>query len=210
MGNLNGVELFYWVAFLFGLVYSVVGVVGHGLGAGGHEVEVGGHEVEHDFGGESGHEVSHDVDGAAHVSPLNSATIAAFSAALGAIGLLSMKSAGLDPWFSFVVALVGALLVAAGVFAFVVSPLYRSQSDSTARLNDLLGTPGQVLTTIPSAGVGEIALVAGGSRLQMPAVSHDGTEIKAGQHVAILRITKGVARVAPLDEQELGLSTEDE
>ncbi|MHB1004164.1 MAG: NfeD family protein [Chloroflexota bacterium] len=208
MGDVNGIELFYWVAFLFGLGYSVVGVLGHGFNVGGHEIEVGGHGLEHGLG-EAGHDVSHDVDGGMHVSPLNSATVAAFSAALGAIGLLSLKSGGLAPWFSFVVALVGALFIAMGMFVLVIRPLYRSQSDSTVSTADLLGRAGRVLTTIPGSGVGEIGLVADGSRLQMPAISHDGTDIPAGQHVSILQIQKGVARVAPLDEQ-LDIRTDDE
>ena len=214
MGNLNAIEVFYWLAFLAGLGYALVGLLAGGLG-GGHEVDAGGgagleHEVSLDHGIQVEHEVSaeaagHDVgEAAVHVSVFNSLTIAAFLAALGGLGLIGLKFMALNTWLSFGFAFVGALLLAAILFLAVVRPLYRSENSSSPSIEAVLRAPARVRESIPIAGTGEIEYVAGGSRSVMPARAEDEEKgILKGTEVAILRVRKGVAYVVPLfDEAE--------
>lgn len=215
MGGLNGVELFYWVAFLFGFVYAVVGLFSHGFGG---DVEVDhGAALDHDLAADASgldHDLANVIHGAgaaaAHVSPFNSLTIAAFSVSLGAIGLLGLRYLGLGAWQSFGFSFLGALALAAGFFFSIVRPLYRSQSSSLPDIDELVRSPAHVRTAIPAAGVGEVVYVAGGSRFTMPARSAEETAIASGTRVAILRIRKGVAYVVPLGlEEEFSLSDAD-
>lgn len=193
MGDLNWVELFYWVAFLLGFGFAVVGVVGHGFG--------GGDGV--DTGGDLGHDLAHDA-GVDHASPFNSLTIAAFSTGLGALGLLGLRVLGLTPALSLLFAVAGGLAIGALFFFAVFRPLVRSQSDSTPDIKVLMEAPAVVRTPIPVDGFGEIVLQAGGSTFPMPARSEEGREILSGVRVAVMRIAKGVAYVVPLDEESLG------
>lgn len=213
MGEINGVELFYWVAFLLGLGYALIGVFAGNLGgdAGAeHEVSLE-HDVavehnlsiEHEVAAEHEIEAGHGVHEAAgaHVSPFNSLTIASFSAALGGFGLIGLKYVGLPPWVSFAFAFVGALAVATVFFIAVVRPLYSSESTSAPDIDELVRSPAEVRTTIPHGGLGEIVYVAGGSRIAMPARSESGNEIGRGTKVAIIRIRRGVAHVVPLYDE---------
>ncbi len=212
MGEINGIELFYWVAFLFGFGYAAFGMLSHGFGGGDADVGHGG--VDHDVAGGHGG-LEHDtVDGSSggheagagvHVSPFNSLTIAAFSVSLGALGLLGLRVGNLGAWQSFAFALTGGLLLAAGFFMAIVRPLYRSQTSSVADIDEVLRTPARVRTPIPAGGTGEIVFVAGGRRSSLPARTEDGSEIAGGVQVAILHIRKGVAYVVPLGLEEEGI-----
>ncbi len=202
MGGLNGLELFYWVAFLFGLGYGVFGLLAGGLG--GHDI-AGGHDVDlsHDLGG--GHELDagHDV-GAHHVSPVNSLTIAAFSLAVGGIGLLTYRYIGLPDWLSLLLATVGAVLVAGAFFLAVWRPLVRAQGSSSPDMREVAQALAKVRVSIPAEGLGEIVFSARGSRMQLPARSASGVPLASGTRVAIVRLHKGVAEVVSMEDEALG------
>lgn len=213
MGEINGVELFYWVAFLLGLGYALIGVFAGNFGADAgaeHEVPLE-HEVavEHDLSVEHEIAAEHELEAGqalheaigAHVSPFNSLTIAAFSAALGGFGLIGLRFAGLPSWLSFIFAFVGALVASTVFFIAVVRPLYSSESTSAPAIGELMRAPAEVRTSIPLDGLGEVIYIAGGSRFVMPARSESGSEIGRGTKVAILRIRKGVAYVVPLYDE---------
>lgn len=201
MGGLDLLELFYWVTFIFGLAYGAFGLVAGGLGEhdiGGHEVDVG-HDVavEHDVAG--GHELAGH-----HVSPFNSLTIAAFCLAVGGIGLLGYKYAGLPAWLAFLVSTIGALLVSAAFFLAVWRPLVRSQGTSSPDIQDIVEALATVRTSIPATGLGEIVFNARGSRMQLPARSDNGMPLPSGTRVAIVRVRKGVAEVVSMEDESLG------
>jgi len=218
MGGLDLLELFYWITFVFGLAYGVFGLVAGGLGGhdiGGHGVDVGhdaavGHgiSVDHDVAG--GHDVGagHEVAGH-HVSPFNSLTVAAFCLAVGGIGLLSYKYAGLPGWLAFLVSTIGALLVSAAFFLAVWRPLVRSQGSSSPDIRDLLEALATVRVSIPASGLGEVVFSARGSRMQLPARSDNGAPLPSGTRVAIVRIRKGVAEVVSMEDEALGPSPDE-
>ncbi|MCL5110870.1 MAG: hypothetical protein M1401_18800 [Chloroflexi bacterium] len=207
MGGLNGLELFYWVAFLFGLGYGVFGLLAGGLG--GHDI-AGGHDVDlsHDLGG--GHELDagHDV-GAHHVSPVNSLTIAAFSLAVGGIGLLTYRYIGLPDWLSLLLATVGAVLVAGAFFLAVWRPLVRAQGSSSPDMREVAQALAKVRVSIPAEGLGEIVFSARGSRMQLPARSASGVPLASGTRVAIVRLHKGVAEVVSMEDEALGSASDE-
>ncbi|MHB1132899.1 MAG: hypothetical protein ACYC4L_10980 [Chloroflexota bacterium] len=219
MGGIDLLELFYWIAFAFGLGYGVLGLVGGGLG--GHDVAVGQDvAVGHDFAVEhevpAGHDLAGGHDAAsmseaagAHVSPVNSLTIAACALALGAIGLLTYRYWGLPSWLSLLVASLGGLLLAVAFFFAVLRPLMRSQSNSTPDIRAVVQSLAMVRTSIPSTGLGEIVLTSGGSRTQLPARSDNGLPLPSGTRVAIVRINRGVAEVVSMEDEALGPSTEE-
>ncbi len=218
MGGLNGLELFYWVAFLFGLGYGVFGLLAGGLG--GHDI-AGGHDVDlsHDLGGghelDAGHDVgAHDLDaghevGAHHVSPVNSLTIAAFSLAVGGIGLLTYRYIGLPDWLSLLLATVGAVLVAGAFFLAVWRPLVRAQGSSSPDMREVAQALAKVRVSIPAEGLGEIVFSARGSRMQLPARSASGVPLASGTRVAIVRLHKGVAEVVSMEDEALGSASDE-
>jgi hypothetical protein len=206
---MDWLELFYWVTLLFGLGYGVFGLLAGGLG--GHDVVVGGHDVE--LGGGHDLDVSHDLDsghaaaspdvGGHHLSPFNSLTIGAFSLAVGGFGLITYRIAGFPDWASFLASTTGALLLASALFVAVWRPLVRAQGSSSPDAREVVHALAKVRVSIPAEGYGEIVFVAGGSRMQLPARSTDGVPLASGTRVAIVRLHKGVAEVASMEDESL-------
>jgi membrane protein implicated in regulation of membrane protease activity len=62
----------------------------------------------------------------------------------------------------------------------------------------LLGQEANVISPIPSDGVGEIAYVQGGSRYSAPARTENGVAIPAGRPVKITRIVGTQFYVEPI------------
>lgn len=199
-------ELLYTVAFVVGLGYGVLSVLVHGIadathgapdGIGGHDSGAG-HAADAVGGADAGgHGFLH---AATELLPLNTLTVATFLLGFGAVGLIATKALGLALLLGLILAVVGGLGVAFAFYAGVLRTLYRFQGSSVAQGEDILRATGEVITAIPSDGTGEIALVAAGSRMQLPARTRDGVAVARGARVVTLEVRQGIAYVAPLPE----------
>ena len=172
--------LAYVICFGVGLVFTIISAfMAHVFG--GHDT--GGHDGA---GGHAEAGINQDMPGFSAVNPT---IIASFVTAFGGIGMvLSKFEKTHSPLLSVPLSALGAFIIAAIVLAFFRMVFRHTQSSSEARVGQLIGTTGTIITPIPTNGVGELAYVNGGSRYTAPARSLSGAEIANGQAVKIARI----------------------
>lgn len=145
-----------------------------------------------------------DADG-----PFSLPAIAAFIGGIGFIGaipaaLLDGLSNGPRILISLAIGVIGALPLAYGALR-LTSGLMRMRTDPTLSEGDLIGRLGQVITSIPSGGLGEVRLSVGGQQLKYYARSAE--TLPAGTPVYVIDTptptSVEVVSTAPRDESPL-------
>ena len=181
----------YSVCFGVGLLFAIVSAFTSHL-FGGHDAHV---EV-----GTGGHaEAGFQDTGMPGLSPFSPTAITAFITAFGGLGLIFTKvEATKSPWLSAPLALVGALLIAAGVIWLFGTVFHKVDASSESRVATLAGTNATVITPIPANGVGEIAYVQAGARYTAPARNERAALVASGQTVKIVRIVGTQFYVTPV------------
>lgn len=185
-----------WIYFLLagiGLVYAVISLIGAEAGhidLGHIDLDVGGHDL--DMG-----DVHGDFDsGSVSITSLSSISIASFITAFGAFGLIATQLFGVSTLNSLLWAVGGGLVVAAiAHFGFIY--IFAPQVSSEVGRRDVVGLTGEVTVPIPADGVGQVALVARGTRVTYSARSADDTPIARGKQVEVLEIVGNTAVVRP-------------
>ena len=183
--------LVYAVCFGVGLLFAVVSAfMGHLFG---------GHDAHVDVGTGGHAEAGFQDTGMPGLSPFSPTTITAFLTAFGGLGLIFSKiEATRSPWISAPLAILGALVIAAGVVWLFGTVFHAVDSSSESRVATLVGMTATVITPIPANGVGEIAYVQAGSRYSAPARDERGAPVANGQTVKIVRIVGSQFYVAPI------------
>ena len=184
-------SLVYAVCFGVGLLFAVVSAfLGHLFG---------GHDVPSDIGTGGHAEAGFQDTGMPGLSPSSPTTITAFLTAFGGMGLIFSKlEATRSPWISAPLALLGALIIAAGVVWLFGTVFHKMDSSSESHVATLVGMSATVITPIPSNGVGEIAYVQAGTRYSAPARDERGAPVANGQTVKIVRIVGTQFYVSPI------------
>lgn len=185
VGNVSALDCAYFLSFGVGLVWAIFIVVTGGLGG-----DVGVPDLDV---GDAG---AFDL-GSVEVSPISPITISTFITAFGAVGIIARQLLGVSGPFSLAWSTAGGLLLASAMFLFYSRFLIGSQGSSEVRVNRLVGVVAEVIAPISEGGVGEIALVAQGSRVTYPARSSRGTAIKRGTLVVIDQMLAAQALVSP-------------
>jgi membrane protein implicated in regulation of membrane protease activity len=197
-----GIETVYIFCFVVGAVYALIAGVAAGV-FGGHTHHAGftGHDL--------GHDIHHSADpshltaqGEVHLSPISPVTITMFVTAFGGIGLTATHALTLPIVLSLPTALASGVILAGAAF-YTFSKLFQAtESSSEARVSELVGLEAEVITPIPSQGLGEIGYVARGTRFTAPARSDDGKPHPAHSMVVIERTVGSVFCVKKsLDER---------
>ncbi len=169
-------------------------LLGH-LDFGGHDAApTGAHHAggnTHTYGVQhTGHGQVSAGDGAAAAfhfpffSPLALATLAG---ATGAMGLITRHGLGLGEQWSVALAVTGALALTYVVTYAGWRVASSSRATSALREQDFAGLPAEILTPIPTDGLGEIAAIVGGQRFTGPARSSDGRAVARGTPVTVVR-----------------------
>ena len=183
--------LVYAVCFGVGLLFAIVSAfLGHLFG---------GHDAHVDVGTGGHAEAGFQDTGMLGLSPFSPTTITAFLTAFSGLGLIFTKlEATHSPWISAPLAVLGALIIAAGVVWLFGTVFHKMDSSSESHLATLAGMSATVITPIPANGVGEIAYVQAGTRYSAPARDERGAPVANGQTVKIVRIVGTQFYVAPI------------
>jgi membrane protein implicated in regulation of membrane protease activity len=159
----------------------------------------GGHDADVDVGTGGHAEAGFSDTGMPGLSPFSPTTITAFITAFGGLGMVfSRIPAVSSPWVSTPLALLGALIIAAGVVWVFGTVFHKVDSSSESRVATLVGMTATVITPIPTDGVGEIAYVQAGSRYSAPARNERNAPVSNGQTVRIVRIVGTQFYVTPI------------
>jgi membrane-bound ClpP family serine protease len=97
----------------------------------------------------------------------------------------------------------GIGLASAVVMHFLyVRPMKSSENSSGYSLKEMQGRIGEVLTTIPARGYGEVLIRMGPSNTFRQAASFNHTEIASGAKVVVVEVRDGDLWVAPFEESD--------
>jgi membrane protein implicated in regulation of membrane protease activity len=182
-------EIFLY-CFGIGSVWTVATALLGGLHVGHHH---GGH-MQH-----SGHSHGH---GHAHSSALGQwlsamvtpASLAVFLAWFGGVGFLLTRHTGLLFWIDLGIAALFGLL-GAWLLASFLHFLQTREKPLNPADYEMVGALGKVSSPIRPDGVGEFILVRDGTRTPVCARSEDGSPIRRGEEVVVVRFDKGIAYV---------------
>ena len=185
IGGVASLDCAYFLAFGVGLLWAIFIVATGGLAS---DVDV----PDLDAGDLDAFDV-----GSVEVSPISPITISTFITAFGAVGIISRQLFEVSGPLSLLLSTLGGLLLSGIMFLFYSRFLIGSQGSSEVRVSQLVGLTAEVTAPIPEDGVGEIALVAQGSRVTYPARSSQGISIKRGTLVIIDQMLGTQALVSP-------------
>lgn len=165
-------------AFLFGVVFSVISLV---IGDLGLHLHLSDHGAHGDVGG----------------LPVNTSTVLAFLAWFGGAGYLAREGFGWSAFAATAVGLVGGLVGAAIVAAFLVKVLRPHDQSLNPDDYRLPGVIARVTSTIRPGGTGEVIYEQAGVRQVSAARADNGAAIGRGEEVVVLRSSHGIAVVQP-------------
>lgn len=165
-------DVVFWGCLGFGVVYAVVTLL---------------------FG-----EITGDFFAGMEIPILQPITLVAAIAGFGGCGVFlshvtSMSSA--------------ALLVASAVFGIVlavlayflwVKPMSKAESSTTFSIKDLEGSIGEVFTTIPAEGFGEVVITRSSGRSNYIAASLEKVRIPRGTRIVVVKVENKILYVSVL------------
>jgi membrane protein implicated in regulation of membrane protease activity len=189
----NPLNIIYAAALLLGMMYTLFLLFFQGIGDAMGDLDLG-----MDFDVDVG-DFDLDADAGSDATGVSMLAIASFISSFGAFGLISVTLFDAGTVSSLLAALFGGVVVGIAAqlfFMYILSPTISSE----VRQSTLIGMTAKITTPIPANGVGQIALVAEGSRMTYSARATERAQIiSRGTPVRIERIVGGVAFVSEID-----------
>ncbi|THF74226.1 NfeD family protein [Cohnella fermenti] len=117
----------------------------------------------------------------------------------GGLGLLLHHYSSLPGYSVLVLAVLGAILVGAGMYFVYVKPMKNSENSTGYSMNELAGKLAEVLTPVPAVGYGEVLVKTVGGLSNHVAASFDKEEVPAGAKVVIVEVKEGTLYVSRME-----------
>ncbi|TYP72691.1 NfeD family protein [Paenibacillus methanolicus] len=119
----------------------------------------------------------------------------------GGAGLLLHRYAGTGPASTVTIAILIAIVSAAGLYFLYIRPMERSENSVGYSIRDLAGTLAEVLVPVPAGGYGEVTLKIGGGVTHHIASGYEGESIPAGSKVVVVEVNaqEGTLLVSKVD-----------
>lgn len=134
-------------------------------------------------------------------SVLNPTVILSFISVLSGMGYIFELRESFNSLTNFIFATLIALVIVSIIHFFILVPLSKSEQSITRSIKDLVGREGEVITTIPENGIGEILITTSLGSSGYIATSASRAAIKQGTIVSILDIDDdSVLIVEPSDD----------
>ncbi|WP_187370983.1 hypothetical protein [Gracilibacillus massiliensis] len=115
-------------------------------------------------------------------------------------GVLWTKYSQINPVYVLLISVftgVGAYVL---IYYFLVIPMSNAESSTSISVNDLKGKTGEVITTIPATGMGEVLISSPQGSRHETALSFDKQEIKQGKTIVIVEVKDQLLYVSELEE----------
>ncbi|MBO8173060.1 MAG: protease [Bacillaceae bacterium] len=181
-------DYIYWGCLLGGLVFSVLivlfGEVLDGLFEG----------INFSFG-----------DGPSFLQPM---TVVGGITIFGAAGIL-LQYTGLTSVWILLLSLLAAIASSILIYFFYIIPMERAENSMSFSIKDLEGAIGEIITTVPPEGYGEVLVKTQGGYTNQIAASYTNEEILSGKKVIIVEVKDDTLYVTPyqtLDEEVSSLN----
>jgi membrane-bound ClpP family serine protease len=123
-------------------------------------------------------------------------------AGFGGAGVILTTASGLSDGPAALLAAGIGMALAVLMHVLYVKPMKNSESSSGFSIQEYRGKLGEVLTTIPASGFGEVLIRMGPSNTFQAAASFDGSEIPGGAQIVVVDIRDSDLYVAPFSESQ--------
>jgi membrane-bound ClpP family serine protease len=119
----------------------------------------------------------------------NPITIIGYITLVGGFGyVLETIAFFMAPWTILVINLLISAIVIILVNYFIILPFKRSEKNTSYSIKELKGAVGEVFTTIPADGFGEIIISRPHGTVSKAAKSFDGEALPEGTHILVIDI----------------------
>lgn len=152
------------------------------------------------------------IDGIGESVPgsiLNTTVILSFIAVLSGVGFVLEFRGTLTSFTIFILATLISLVIVGILHLFILVPLAKSEQSTAMSIVDFIGKEGEVITTIPPNGIGEVLIKSGLGTTGNIAKCALNTNIIQGTFVSVTEIDEdGVLIVEPIlkiKEEKYGL-----
>ena len=133
------------------------------------------------------------------VSPISPITIATFITVFGGVGVITIQLFNVSPGWSLVISLASGLASGGLMYLFYSQFLIRSQGSSEVSRGELVGLQAEVTVPIGEGATGQVSYLTKSGRMSSMARSTDGSPIRRGQVVTIVRTVGPQVLVRPLE-----------
>ncbi|HEU4965480.1 MAG TPA: NfeD family protein [Bacilli bacterium] len=117
----------------------------------------------------------------------------------GGAGYLLTKYTSLGLWPVLVLAVLLATAIMLMLYFLYVRPMKNSENSTGFSLQDLAGKIGEVITTVPESGYGEVMIKIGAGNTNQIAASFDREAIPTGTKVVVVEAKDDTVYVSRLD-----------
>ncbi|WP_186580711.1 protease [Aquibacillus kalidii] len=119
---------------------------------------------------------------------------------VGGAGVLLTKYSSLDSLYVLIASLFIGILSYIMIYYFIVIPMSHAEASTSISIKDLEGRIGEVLTTIPAQGLGEVFIESPNGSRNESAQSFDSNEIKQGSKVVVVQVKDQILHVSEINE----------
>ncbi|WP_426930642.1 NfeD family protein [Brevibacillus ginsengisoli] len=116
----------------------------------------------------------------------------------GGCGLIMTYSTQLGALSILVVSAVVGIILCVLFYFLWVKPMAKAESTTAFSIQELEGSVGEVYTTVPARGFGEVVIICSSGRSNYIATSFDQVDIPRGSKVVVVRVDKKVLAVSLL------------
>jgi len=141
-----------------------------------------------------------DMLGEIHLPLLQPAVLASGLTAFGGIGFLLTRLTALSSWTVFAASLFAGGVLAAGAHFLWIRPMERAEVSIGYSMSQLEGKIGEVGTSIPANGLGEVLIPMVSGITHHMAASLENEPIPAGTRVVVVEVRDHVLYVTPFPE----------
>lgn len=142
------------------------------------------------------------IGGIGDVAPgsvLNPTVILSFISVLSGAGYILELKGTLNSLTVFLLATLISLVIVSIIHFFILVPLAKSEQSTASSIADFIGQEGEVITTIPARGVGEVLIKSALGTTGNIAKCASNTEIIQGTIISVIEIDQdGVLIVEPI------------
>ncbi len=167
-------EQLFWGCLAFGVLFTLVTVV-------------------------LGDLVSSALDGALDflsLDFLNPTVLAVGITVFGGAGIMLVQYTAIPALLAAVAAVAIAGVIGFLVGRYYVKPMKNTENSTAYTMKGLSGRLGEVITSIPTGGCGEVLVKVGAGNSNHIAESFDGSAIQAGNRVVVVDVRDGVLYVS--------------
>lgn len=184
MAGLTWIEIIYWASAIVGGTLFILRVITMFIGGGITDDVI---DSALDIGGDTpaGEHVDSDIG----FKLISIQGLTSFFMMFGLVGLALLK-ANFALWITVLGGMLAGLVTVA-ITGLVFSQMKRLQTEGTIRIQNTIGTEGNVYLTIPKNGTGQVQIIAQGSLKIFDAVSSTKSAIATGEKVQVVGVAGG-------------------